>query len=218
MKNVAGYDVSRLLTGSMGCLGLLTDISIKVLPIPKSEITLAFDLTQDAALSTMNSWAGKPLPVSATSWNAQQLLVRLSGSEAATRAAQLQLGGTVIDTEQDSGHWSSLREHGHAFFLEQQTVWRLSLPGSTPVLDLGGEQLIEWGGAQRWLINPGCDAHQLRKTIHAAGGHATLFKSPDKSAGAFHALPAPLFKIHQRLKAEFDPAGIFNPGRLYPEL
>lgn len=218
MKNVAGYDVSRLLCGSMGLLGLLTDISIKVLPVPRSEITLGFDMGQESALATMNSWAGKPLPVSATSWNNGQLMVRLSGSEAATHAAQLQLGGTAVNPAEAAQHWASLREQTHAFFTDQPVLWRLSLPATTPVLDLGGHQLIEWGGAQRWLTGPASAAIQLRQTVQEAGGHATLFKSPDKSATVFQALPAPLLKIHQRLKAEFDPAGIFNPGRLYPEL
>jgi len=218
MKNVAGYDVSRLLCGSMGFLGLLTDISIKVLPVPRSEITLGFDMAQDAGLATMNSWTGKPLPISATSWENGQLLVRLSGSQAATHAAQLQLGGTPVNPAQAAQHWTSLREQHHAFFNDQPVLWRLSLPATTPALELGGQQLIEWGGAQRWLINPICDAVELRQKIQEAGGHATLFKSHDKSVAVFQSLSAPLFKIHQRLKAEFDPAGIFNPGRLYPEL
>ena len=221
MKNVAGYDVSRLLCGSMGLLGLLTDVSIKVLPVPRSEITLEFDMAQDHALATMNSWTGKPLPISATSWDSHdrpRLLVRLSGSEAATQAAQQQLGGSTVSPAEAAQHWASLREQSHAFFRDQPVLWRLSVPATTPALELGADQLIEWGGAQRWLIGSTCDAIGLRQKIQQAGGHATLFRNPDKSIPAFQTLSAPLLKIHQRLKAEFDPAGIFNPGRLYPEL
>jgi len=218
MKNVAGYDVSRLLCGSLGCLGLLTQISVKVLPIPRSEMTLGFELDQQDALTAMNNWRGKPLPVSATSWVDQRLLVRLSGSEAATKAARQQMGGTAIDQAEAELHWATVREQTHHFFKEQSLLWRLSVPASTPVFELGGQQMIEWGGAQRWLVNPSCDPMQLRQRVVNAGGHATLFKSTDQSAAIFQPLPAPLLKIHQRLKAEFDPAGIFNPGRLYPDL
>jgi len=218
MKNVAGYDVSRLLTGSMGCLGLLTEISVKVLPMPRSEITLGFEMSEAQAISTLNSWMGKPLPISASSWQRQQLLVRLSGSEAATLASQQQLGGVLIDNAQARQHWSDLNEHDAAFFRDQAIIWRLSVPSATAALDLDGEQLIEWGGAQRWLINTSESAEQIRKKIAAVGGHATLFRGGDKSDGVFQTLPGALFKIHQRLKTAFDPAGIFNPGRLYPEL
>ena len=191
MKNVAGYDVSRLLCGSMGFLGLLTDISVKVLPVPRSEITLGFDMAQNAALATMNGWTGKPLPISATSWESGQLRVRLSGSQAATQAAQLHLGGTTVNPAEAAQHWASLREQTHTFFKDQPVLWRLSLPTTTPVLDLGGHQLLEWGGAQRWLIGPTCDALQLRQKIQEAGGHATLFRSPDKSVAVFQTLPTP---------------------------
>jgi len=215
---VAGYDVSRLLTGSMGSLGLLLEISIKVLPVPRSELTLSFDLSQSEALKRMNSWASQPLPISASCWANQRLMVRLSGSEAATESALSQLGGHQIPSTEAEQFWSSVREQQHAFFQNQPTVWRLSLPSTTPALDLNGQQLIEWGGAQRWLINGTDDAKQLRKTVQAAGGHATLYRGGNKSAGVFQPLPSTLFAIHRRLKSAFDPAGIFNPGRLYPEL
>ena len=218
MKNVAGYDVSRLLTGSLGCLGLLTEISVKVLPMPRSEITLGFELSQAQALSTLRSWAGKPLPISASSWHDGQLLVRLSGSETATLAAQQQFGGVQIGSHQAQQHWLALTEQTAGYFKDQAVLWRLSVPAATTALELDGEQLVEWGGAQRWLIQTSLNAEQIRKKITALGGHATLFKGGDKTAGVFHPMPGALFKIHQRLKNAFDPAGIFNPGRLYPEL
>jgi len=218
MKNVAGYDVSRLLAGAMGSLGLILEMSIKVLPLPRSEITLCFEHQQTSALALLNSWSGKPLPISATSWEKQRLMVRLSGSEAATGSALRQLGGEQIGSNEAGHYWNSLREQTHDFFTGPSPLWRLSLPSTTPELDLGGEQLIEWSGAQRWLINSTLNAEQLRHKIQSVGGHATLFRGGDKSDGVFQPLPTALLNIQQRLKSSFDPAGIFNPGRLYPEL
>lgn len=217
MKNVAGYDVSRLLTGSMGCLGLLLEISIKVLPMPRSEISLRFEMTQTQALSMLQRWAGMPLPLSASCWENQSLTLRLSGSEAATKAAHQQMGGTQITDLDAEPFWIGIREQTQTFFSQHTHLWRLSLPSTTPELNLGGQQLLEWGGAQRWLTGSTFDAQQLRQKIAAAGGHATLFKGGDKSCGVFQPLSAPLLTIHQRLKSAFDPAGIFNAGRLYPE-
>ena len=218
MKNVAGYDVSRLLTGSMGTLGLLLELSVKVLPRPQSEISLAFELGEAEALATMNSWTSRPLPVSATSWHDQRLIVRLSGSQAATDSGRQQLGGEQLTETDAQALWHGLREQSLPWFENQSILWRLSLPATTGALDLGGEQWIEWGGAQRWLSNTTLSADALRQKIHALGGHATLFKGQDREVGVFQPLPAPLLTIQRRLKASFDPAGIFNPGRLYPEL
>ena len=222
MKNVAGYDVSRLLVGSMGCLGLLLEVSLKVAPLPSSEISLSFDMTQQAAIDQLNRWAGKPLPISASSWENQQLIVRLSGSEAATNAAQARLGGERLNSADANHYWTGICEQTHPFFQDQQIIWRLSLPSTTPQLDLGGDQLIEWGGAQRWLINSSQTGEQLRQKVTALGGHATLFKGGDKPGAEFQPrfqpLPTILMTIHRRLKSAFDPSGIFNPGRLYPEL
>ncbi len=218
MKNVAGYDVSRLMTGSMGCLGLLLEVSIKVLPKPRSEITLSFEMSQAEALAAINGWSGQPLPISASSWENQRLVLRLSGSEAATRDARIRLGGEPMNADLALLHWTELREQTHPFFKVDQKYWRLSLPSTTAVVDLGGSQLIEWGGAQRWLSNPACSTDQLRGTVAALGGHATLFKGGDGTDAIFHPLPDALMTVHKRLKSAFDPAGIFNPGRLYPEL
>jgi glycolate oxidase FAD binding subunit len=223
MKNVAGYDVSRMLAGSMGFLGLLLELSIKVLPVPQSECTLRFELTESDALTKLNQWGAMPLPISASSWESGQLSLRLSGSEAATSQARQQLGGEQLQSEQASQHWLTLNEQTASFFQQQGALWRLSLPSTCPSIALGAAQLIEWGGAQRWLhlpelANDQLSAHQLRLQVAALGGHATLFKGGDKKIGVFQPLPQPLFAIHQRLKSAFDPAGIFNPGRLYSEL
>jgi len=212
MKNVAGYDVSRLLAGSMGVLGLITQVSLKVLPLPLVETTLRFELDEIAALARMNDWGGQPLPLSATCWHDGVLTVRLSGAEPAVAAATRKLGGAEV--ADGPAFWTSLRDQTHAFF-DTDTLWRLALPPAASALILGGTQLIEWGGGQRWLKAPRAGAADIRRTVAAAGGHATLYRAVDKRAGAFHHPSAAILRIHERLQGAFDPAGIFNRGRLY---
>jgi glycolate oxidase FAD binding subunit len=217
IKNVAGYDVSRLMTGAMGTLGVLLDLSFKVLPKPASEITLrCFMLDEAAAIRRMNEWAGKPLPLSATSWHEGALTVRLSGAAAGVKAAREKLGGDIVDAldSQASGSaWSSVRDHMAAFFQTPEPLWRLSVPSTTPPLNLGMPQFIEWGGALRWVKGE-TNAPALRKKIEAAGGHVTLFRGGEKSAQVFHPLQATLVPIHRSLKAAFDPENILNRGRM----
>jgi glycolate oxidase FAD binding subunit len=216
MKNVAGYDVSRLVTGAMGTLGLLLEVSLKVLPRPQVQTTLRFEMPEEAALRSVNHWAGQPLPVSASCFFGNELTLRLAGAEAGVRAAAEKLGGEKISAGDD--FWNVLREQSAAFFtaVDDAPLWRLSLPSNTPPLELPGEQLIEWGGALRWLRSS-APARRIREAVARAGGHATLFRAADKSAGAFHPLAAPLLEIHRKLKRAFDPQGIFSPGRLYPD-
>jgi glycolate oxidase FAD binding subunit len=213
MKNVAGYDVSRLMAGSLGTLGLILDVSIKVLPRPVMEATLSFDLPQAKALEALNAWGGQPLPISASCWHEDVLTLRLSGAEAAVAAAQRKLGGEVVADA--APLWNDVREQRHEYFAGSETLCRLSVPSVAPVLDLPGEQVVEWGGSQRWWRG---DAAVAREAASRVGGHAVLFRGPDKSVGVFAPLPAPLMQIHRRLKAAFDPRGVFNPGRLYPNL
>ncbi len=213
MKNVAGYDVARLAGGSLGILGLITEVSLKVLPKPVTESTLRLELDEAAALKRMNEWAGQPLPVSATAWRDGQLHVRLSGARAAVNEAQAKFGGEVVD---GGALWSSLREQSDAFFGGTQPLWRIGVPSIAPALDLPGGQLIEWGGGQRWLLTD-LPAAQIRARAAACGGHATLFRGGERR-DVFAPLPAPIAAIHHRLKAEFDPAGIFNRGRMYADL
>lgn len=216
MKNVAGYDVSRLLAGSLGTLGLILEVSLKVLPVPVSEASLRFDMSEIEALTRLNEWAGQPLPISASCWHQGALSLRLSGAEAAVAAARRALGGTGIDDGQ--AFWASLRDQSHEYFGGDGSLWRLSVPPAASAIILGGEQLIEWGGAQRWLKVADCDAEQadgIRRSVAAAGGHATLFRGGQKEVGVFHPLAPAVAKIHDRLKRSFDPAGIFNPGRMY---
>ena len=210
MKNVAGYDVSRLLAGSLGTLGLLLEISLKVLPRPAEELTLQLELSEEAALEALNRWAGQPLPVTASAWRGGVLCLRLSGAASAVRAAAKSIGGkTVADP------WAGIREQTDPYFAGDTPLWRLSVPSHAPALGLPGEQLIEWGGALRWL-RTAADAAAVRAAASRAGGHATLFRAASKEAGAFAPLSPMLLQLHRQLKAAFDPAGIFNPGRLHP--
>jgi len=216
MKNVAGYDVSRLQAGALGTLGLLLEVSVKVLPRAPREATLVFEgVAEVDAIRRLNEWAGQPLPVSASCWHDGVLALRLSGANAAVDAAIRALGGDVMSD--CARFWESLREQHHAFFESEMPLWRLSVPSTVGAIVLGSAQLIEWGGSQRWLRAPGDaqTAERIRATVRACGGHATLFRGGDKSAGVFQPLARPIAAIHERLKAGFDPAGIFNPGRMY---
>jgi glycolate oxidase FAD binding subunit len=214
MKNVAGYDVSRLMAGSLGTLGLIVEVSLKVLPLPVAERTLRFDLPEGKALELMNDWAGKPLPLSASCWHDGTLSVRLSGASAAVDAATAALGGDVVADGDAARLWAELREQRHAFFAPDAPLWRLSLPSVAPAVALPGPTLIEWGGAQRWLR--GDDAAAMRAAATKLGGHATLFRGGDKTAGVFQPLEPVAARLHRELKRAFDPHGVFGPGRMYP--
>jgi glycolate oxidase FAD binding subunit len=217
MKNVAGYDVSRLVAGSLGTLGVLLEVSLKVLPLPPMEATLMLACSEGEALELMSQWAGKPLPVSATSFHSGDFRVRLSGARPALAAAIGKIGGTVIDAAPASRFWAGIREQTDPWFEGGPSLWRLSVKSTTPPLRVPARSLIEWGGALRWLKTD-ADPRAVRDAAKAAGGHATLFRGGSESAGAFHPLPEGLMGVHRRLKRAFDPAGILNPGRLYPDL
>lgn len=212
MKNVAGYDVSRLLAGSMGTLGLTLQHSVKVLPRPVREATLRFEMSEIDAIRRLNEWGGQPLPITASCWHNGQLTVRLAGAQAAVDAAVREFGGESVG--EGRAFWASLREQQHEFFSGAESLWRLSVPSTTGAIVLKGEQLIEWGGAQRWLRGGG-SAQDIRAAVTAVGGHATLFRGGDKRVGVFQPLAPAVAKIHERLKAAFDPSNVFNPGRMY---
>ena len=223
MKNVAGYDVARLLAGSLGALGVICEVSLKVLPVPVARATLRFDVNQAEALRLLNTWGGQPLPLSASAWWQGVLVLRLAGAAAAVDAAVARLGGEVVDPAMADAFWGGLRDQHDEFFLEAgkaqhagAALWRLSVPSVASPLALEGDTLVEWGGAQRWLVCS-APAAAVRAAATAAGGHATLYRAQDKSAGVFTPLSAPLARIQRDLQAAFDPDRVFNRARLYPD-
>lgn len=218
MKNVAGFDVARLMTGALGTLGVLTEVSLKCIPRPKAEATRVLDCSAEDSIRLTNEWGGKPIAISATCHHAGRLAVRLSGAVPAVEAAVKKIGGASM--ADGAAFWRSVRDQAHPHFVAAKgaPLWRLSVKATAPYTDLGGEQLIEWSGALRWLVaGPRCDPGRVRAWAQGNGGHATLFRADDKSGGAFHPLSPPLQALHRRLKAAFDPADIFNRGRFYPD-
>lgn len=240
IKNVAGYDVSRLMVGAMGTLGLLTEISLKVLPVVPAEATLVFELDQVNALAQLHRWGAQPLPLNASCWlrdatathTPELLFVRLRGAVAAVETActkmLLDVPGSRLDNAQAGPDWAACRDLKLPFFTapavapEPLALWRLSVPQTAPVLALPWPQLVEWHGGQRWLRAPESAKEQLRQTATDVGGSASIFIASNAnstgSKSCFSPLKPALEQIHRRLKAEFDPAGIFNPGRLYADI
>jgi glycolate oxidase FAD binding subunit len=215
MKNVAGYDVSRLMVGALGTLGLIVEVSLKVLPIAPAEATLAFDLSQRDALRRLNEWGGQPLPLNASCWIDGKLFLRLRGAVAAVDAACRALGG-----ERATFDWTGCRDQTLSWFTQcgGTDLWRISVAQTAPVLDLPEPPLVEWHGGLRWVRTNAGEGARIRDTAARASGHATLFAPADSaSTNRFTPLAAPLDRIHRELKREFDPAGIFNRGRLYPD-
>ncbi len=208
MKNVAGYDVSRLMTGSYGTLGVLLDVSLKVLPKPAQEITLAFQMDAGDAILQMNTWAGQPLPLSAACYLGDTLYIRLSGTDKGVRAAHIKLGG-----ERDprgAAFWQELREQQLLFFAGDTPLWRLTVPAAAPLLDLPGKWLLDWGGAQRWLRST-ADAASLHAAAQAIGGHAQPFRNTAPPGPAQLANPVTA-RLARELRRAFDPSAIFNPA------
>jgi glycolate oxidase FAD binding subunit len=224
MKNVAGYDVSRLIAGSMGILGVICEVSLKVMPIFPACRTLSVEMDETTALKKLNRWAGESFPMNASAWHGDRMSLRLAGARAAVGRALEGMGGRELEPQAAAAWWGDIRDHRHEFFslsdaqLERgECLWRLAVPDSAPQIVLPGEQFIEWGGGQRWWRSA-APASQIRSAAERAGGHATLMRAANKLPGVFTALKATSMNIHKRLKQSFDPAGIFNPGRLYPEL
>jgi glycolate oxidase FAD binding subunit len=239
MKNVAGYDVSRLMVGALGTLGLITEVSLKVLPVAPSEATLVFEVDQVNALNQLHAWGAQPLPLNAsclvhdtTAPNAPELLfVRLRGAAAAVESAckkMLQdLPGVRMDQPQASADWTACRDMALPFFTTPTVtdgpavLWRLSLPQTAPALNLIWPQFVEWHGGQRWVWAPAKAHEHIRLMAASVNGTGTLFKTTDaikkRVTSTFDALNPAIMQIQKRLKVEFDPAGILNRGRLHPD-
>ncbi|MBJ2159956.1 glycolate oxidase subunit GlcE [Variovorax sp. IB41] len=225
MKNVAGYDVSRVLAGSLGTLGLIAEVSLKVLPVAPAEATLEFACGQADALRLLNEWGGRPLPLNASCWfenvGTGTLYLRLRGAVAAVEAACTHLGGERKDNARAAADWQALRDQQLPWFDTANgphALWRLSVPQTAPVLAIDGiAPLIEWHGGQRWYKAPPDRAARIREIAHTAGGHATLFRTSASDVPRFDAMSAPIARIHRALMREFDPHRIFNRGRLFAD-
>ncbi|WP_192035000.1 glycolate oxidase subunit GlcE [Halomonas sp. YLGW01] len=221
MKNVAGYDLSRLMVGAQGTLGVVSEVSMKVLPRPAASASLRLDMSLQKALDRLTEWGRQPLPITAAAYAEGALHLRLEGGASSVAATRERLGGDVLEED----FWSELRDLRLPFFSDNaRPLWRLSLPNHTPPLPLAGETLFDWAGAQRWLKSD-ADAEEIRAAASRAGGHATCLgtsagqgEGQGKRQGVaepFTPLAPVIAKYHHRLKAELDPNGIFNPGRLY---
>jgi len=215
MKNVAGYDASRLMSGAMGTLGVILDISLKVLPKPETEITLGHQCDIHQAMENMHQWVKQSLPLSASCYINSQLFIRLSGNHSSVSTAQQKIGGDVIDNAEN--FWQQIKDQSHDFFKPDNPIWRLSLASNTPPLEnLSGNTLYEWGGALRWLSSDEPEK-KIRDTLNSVGGHATLFKKNKLNVAPFHQLNPGMLTIHKQLKHAFDPENILNPGCMYKE-
>ncbi|NIF26954.1 glycolate oxidase subunit GlcE [Pantoea sp. Tr-811] len=210
MKNVAGYDLSRLMAGSFGCLGLLTEVSLKVLPRPRQCLSLCLPMARHQALQALAEWGQQPLPISAACHDGEALYLRLEGGEGSVQSARQRLGGEVLDNR----FWSDLREQRLPFFSGPAALWRLSVPSASGELDLPGQQWVDWGGAQRWLKSD-APAQAIHALAASVGGHAIGYGAGAEGSAP---LPATLLRYHRALKQQLDPQGVFNPGRLYPQL
>lgn len=213
MKNVAGYDVSRLIAGSMGTLGVILEASIKVLPKPACALTLVQELDAQAAARRQIELGRKALPLSGSLYHDGRLWLRLCGAEQGVAAAREIIGGEVESAEV----WTAVRDQTLPFFAAPRPLWRVSMPAAAPALALPGDTLTEWGGALRWLVSD-APPETIRARVHALGGHATWFRGHDGSVPVFQPLPAPLMALHRAVKMSLDPFGLFNPGRMYAEL
>jgi glycolate oxidase FAD binding subunit len=211
-KNVAGFDAFRLMAGALGCLGVLLEVSLRVAPIPAVELSRTFELSWIAAQAWLTDLMRRPLPLSGAAHDGERLHLRLSGPSGAVAAAAAELGGE----ETPAGFWEDLR-HRRIGPLAAPRLWRLSVSRTSALNDLPGSAIRDWAGAEIWLESD-APAERIRKLAAEAGGHATLYRGAAPGDEVFTPLSPALFALHKRLKAAFDPAGVFNPGRMYEGL
>jgi glycolate oxidase FAD binding subunit len=214
MKNVAGFDLFRPMARSMGTLGVLLSVSMRVIPRPEIESTLVHEETNEGeALKKMNLWAAQTQSISAAAWDGRYIRLRVSGSAAGTRQCQTRIGGQFLN---DVSYWQDLNNYRLDFFRQQGRLWRVCVAPMSARLDCEKQQLIDWGGAQRWIKSDETP-ETIRSAASRLGGYAECF-SKDQTVATYHPLERNLLALSQRFKAALDPAGILNPGRLYPEL
>ncbi|QSP94982.1 glycolate oxidase subunit GlcE [Marinobacter salinisoli] len=213
MKNVAGYDVSRLQAGAMGTLGVMTEISLKVMPKPAAAMTLVQDMDIDEAVEYMNRRSAEPKPITGACWVDGKVYLRLSGARSAVEATAEKWSGEVL--EQGDALWQQIQDLRHDFFAgDDQPLWRFSVGSTAANPKLDGPWLLDWAGAQRWYRGQ-AEQGDLEPLARAAGGQVSLFRGGDRSGEVMHHQPEALKGIQRRVKNAFDPDNIFNPGRLY---
>jgi glycolate oxidase FAD binding subunit len=212
MKNVAGYDVSRLQAGAMGTLGAITEISLKVMPKPAMTLTLVQDMPVGDVIKYMNQRAGESKPITGAAWVDGKVYLRLSGAKSAVEATAKKWGGDVM--EQGDAFWQQLQHMQHDFFQSDEPLWRFSIGSTAANPELDGPWLIDWAGSQRWYRGD-ADSARMESIAQRAGGQVSLFRGGDRKEDVMHHQPQALQTIQSRLKASFDPDGLFNPGRLY---
>jgi len=213
MKNVAGYDVSRLQAGALGTLGVMTEISLKVMPSPAASLTLVQDMAIDEVLHYMNSRAAEPKPITAACWVGGKVYLRLSGAKTAVEATAEKWSGDIMANGE--AFWRSVQDMQHEFFADQSApLWRFSVGSTADNPGLEGDWFIDWAGSQRWFRGAG-ELSDMEPQARAAGGQVSLFRGGDRTGEVMHSQPNALKTIQQRVKSSFDPDGIFNPGRLY---
>lgn len=216
IKNVAGYDVSRLSVGALGTLGVVLEVSIKVLPRPETEHTVCLEMAPDDLHGRVEDALRNGAPITGAAHDGEHAWIRLAGAASAVTAGADWLGG---DAPAEEAFWSRLRDHAMDFFdaTETEPLWRLSLPPGGMAPKLPGQRVIDWGGQLHWLRSD-TSAEEIRKATATLGGHATLFRGGDADTAIFTPLEPALARFHERLKRAFDPQGVLNPGRMYPEL
>lgn len=212
-KNVAGFDAFRLMAGALGCLGVLLEVSIRVAPRPRREVSLALELASEPARRRVTELTRRPLAISGAFHDGERLHLRLSGGEGAVDQAARDLGGEA----EPIGFWDGVRHMTHPRFADVLPLWRISVPQSAALNGLPDDAFWDWGGAHRWVAGE-LDETRLRDAARAVGGHVTQFRGAPEGGEVFEPLPAPLFELHRRIKAALDPAGVFNPGRMYEGL
>jgi len=213
MKNVAGYDVSRLQAGALGTLGLITEISLKVMPSPAASLTLVQDMAMDEVLHYMNSRTAEPKPITAACWVDGKVYLRLAGAKSAVEATAEKWSGDVM--EKGEAFWRSVQDMQHEFFAGNDLpLWRFSVGSTAANPAIEGKWLIDWAGSQRWFRGAG-ELSDMEPLARAAGGQVSLFRGGDRGGEVMHRQPNALKTIQRRVKSSFDPDGIFNPGRLY---
>ena len=213
MKNVAGYDLSRLQAGAMGGLGLMTEISLKVLPKPATTRTLKFAMGQAEAITRMNEMSGQPKPMTAAYWYNDELFIRLAGAASAVDATAASWGGDELEPEQAKQVWSNLQDQDSDLY-KADKVWRFSVRSNAAVFDLAGDALINWGGAERWYTND-LSLEEMASMAEAAGGQVSLYRGGDRSSEVMHPQTKPVQTLQQRIKHSIDPNGLLNPGRVF---